>query len=183
MTVPLRRLAIGILTLVLIAGGGIMGWDFLQFGRSIPAPVPSEGQAELIKVDKAARTLTLLRGPNIIKTYRVSLGSAPGGNKSREGDGRTPEGRYSIDSRNGRSHFHLALHVSYPNADDRRNAEQHGVSPGGDIMIHGLPNGLSWLGQLHLTRDWTDGCVAVTNREMDEIWAHVATGTAVEILP
>jgi murein L,D-transpeptidase YafK len=109
------------------------------------------------------------------------VGRLRGGN--REGDGRTPEGRYSIDSRNSRSRFHLALHISYPNADDRRTAQQRGVSPGGDIMIHGLPNGLGWLDKLHRKRDWTDGCVAVTNPEMEEIWAHVATGTAIEILP
>jgi murein L,D-transpeptidase YafK len=178
----LRKLAIALLAL-LVFGAAITGWDFLQLARKIPEPVSAENQADLIKVDKGARTLTLLRGANIIKTYQVSLGTAPDGHKSREGDGRTPEGRYSIDSRNSRSRFHLALHISYPNAVDVRNAQQRRVSPGGDIMIHGLPNGLSWLDRLHLKRDWTDGCVAVTNPEMDEIWAHVATGTAIEILP
>lgn len=180
---PLRKLSIALLALLLVFGVGIAGWDFLQLGRKIPELVSPESQADLIKVDKAARTLTLLRGAKTIKTYQISVGAVPDGHKSREGDGRTPEGRYSIDSRNSRSHFHLALHISYPNADDRRNALQRGVSPGGDIMIHGLPNGLSWLDKLHLKRGWTDGCVAVTNREMDEIWAHVATGTAIEILP
>ena len=180
---PLRKLTIALLALLFVAGAGVTGWDFLQLGRKVPELVSPENQADLIKVDKIARTLTLLRGVDIIKTYHVSLGGTPDGHKSREGDGRTPEGRYSIDSRNSRSRFHLALHISYPNADDRRNAQQRGVSPGGDIMIHGLPNGLSWLDKLHLKRDWTDGCVAVTNREMDEIWAHVATGTAIEVLP
>ncbi|MFX8758819.1 L,D-transpeptidase family protein, partial [Acinetobacter baumannii] len=83
--------------------------------------------------------------------------------KSREGDRRTPEGAYSIEFKNERSRFYLALRISYPNADDRKAAQQLGVSPGSDIMIHGLPNGLGWLSYLHLRRDWTDGCVAVTN--------------------
>jgi murein L,D-transpeptidase YafK len=179
--VPLRSIVL--LGLLLVIGAGLMGWDFLQLGRKIPELVSAENQADLIKVDKSARTLTLFRGASIIKAYQVSLGATPGGHKSREGDARTPEGRYSIDSRNSRSRFHLALHISYPNAVDVKSAQQHGVSPGGDIMIHGLPNGLSWLDKLHLKRDWTDGCVAVTNPEMDEIWAHVATGTAIEILP
>ncbi len=180
---PLRKWPIALLAILLIVGAGMVGWDFLQLGRRIPELASSEGQADLIKVDKVARTLTLLRGANVIKTYQISLGGAPAGHKSREGDGRTPEGRYTIDSKNSRSRFHLALHISYPNADDVKSAQRRGVSPGGDIMIHGLPNGLSWLDKLHLKRDWTDGCVAVTNREMDEIWTHTATGTAIEILP
>ena len=183
MNLSSRRLAIALVAMVLVTGAGIMAWDFLQLGRKVPELVAAENRADLIKVDKSARTLTLLRGTEIIKTYRVSLGSAPDGHKSREGDGRTPEGRYSIDSRNPRSRFHLGLHVSYPNAGDRLNAQRQSVPPGGDIMIHGLPNGLSWLVRLHLRRDWTDGCVAVTNSEMEEIWAHVATGTAIEIRP
>jgi murein L,D-transpeptidase YafK len=183
MNLSSRRLAVALLAMVLVAGAGMVVWDFLQLGRKVPELVAAESRADLIKVDKTARTLTLLRGSDIIRTYRVSLGSAPDGHKAREGDGRTPEGRYSIDSRNPRSRFHLGLHLSYPNARDRQDAQRRGVPPGGDIMIHGLPNGLNWLGRLHLRRDWTDGCVAVTNSEMEEIWAHVATGTAVEILP
>ena len=180
---PLRKLTTTFPALLLIVGAGIMGWDFLQLGRKVPELVSSENQADLIKVDKTARTLTLLRGGSVIKTYRISLGPTPDGHKSQEGDGRTPEGRYFIDSKNSRSRFHLALHISYPNADDRSRAQRRGVSPGGEIMIHGLPNGLSWLDKLHLKRDWTDGCVAVTNQEIEEIWAHVATGTAIEVLP
>ena len=180
---PLRKLSITLLALLLVIGVGVTAWDFLQLGRKIPELVSPENRADLIKVDKRARTLTLLRGTNIIRIYRVSLGATPDGHKSREGDGRTPEGQYSIDSRNSRSRFHLALHISYPNVDDRSSAQQRGVLPGGDIMVHGLPNGLSWLDKLHLKRNWTDGCVAVTNQEMDEIWTYVATGTAIEILP
>jgi len=178
-----RRLTSALLAIFLVVGAGIVIADFLQLGRKIPEPVSAERQADLVQVDKSARTLTLMRGADIIKTYQISLGPAPGGHKSREGDGRTPEGRYSIDSRNSRSRFHLALHISYPNAEDRIVAQRLGVPPGGDIMIHGLPNGLSWLDKLHLRRDWTDGCVAVTNAEVEEIWAHVATGTTIVIRP
>ena len=99
------------------------------------------------------------------------------------GDGRTPEGAYAIDFKNARSRFHLALRISYPNAADRASAQRRGVPPGGDIMIHGLPNGLGWLAGLHLWRDWTDGCVAVTDAQIGEIWPLVDVGTTVEIKP
>src|SRR5262249_46941346 len=136
--------------LLLVGTAACLGWDFFQLSRRVPAPAPAADQADLIKVDKSARTLTLLRGSQVLKTYAVALGSAPIGSKAREGDGRTPEGHYEIDSRNTRSHFHLALHISYPDAHDRAHAQQAGVSAGGDIMVHGLPNGLGWLGKLHL---------------------------------
>jgi len=178
-----RRATITILALLLVAGTGFAAWDFLQLGRKIPELVPPESRADLIRVDKATHKLTLLRGSSILRTYPVSLGRNPDGRKSQEGDGRTPEGRYLIDSKNGRSHFHLALHISYPNDEDRTSAQRQGVSPGGDIMVHGLPNGLGWLDKLHLNRDWTDGCIAVTDSEMDEIWTYVAPGTAIEIRP
>ena len=178
-----RKLPMLLPAALLVLAAGVVGWDFFQLGRKVPEQVPPENRADLIKVDKAARTLTLLHGSDVLKRYQVSLGPAADGHKSEEGDGRTPEGRYLVDSKNGRSRFHLALHISYPNAEDRERARQRGVSPGRDIMIHGLPNGLSWLDKLHLRRDWTDGCIAVTNQEMDDIWAHVATGTAIEIRP
>lgn len=183
MSVAVRKTILSGLALLLLAAGSLIGIDFLQLNRTAPALVAPPDQADFIQVDKARRTLTLFRGPNVLKAYKVSLGTAPIGPKSREGDSRTPEGRYLIDSKNPRSRFHLALHVSYPNADDRVSAEGRGVPPGGDIMVHGLPNGLGWLDKLHLRRDWTDGCIAVTNDEMDEIWSRVATGTMIEIKP
>jgi murein L,D-transpeptidase YafK len=100
-----------------------------------------------------------------------------------ERDARTPEGRYLIDSRNVASAYHKALHISYPNADDRKRAAKLGVSPGGAVMIHGLPNGKGWLGGAHRLYDWTLGCIAVTDQEIDEIWNLVPTGTPVEIRP
>lgn len=183
MSISSQRAIATLFILAFVSAAGVVGIDYLQIGQKSPDLVPPEEQADLIRVDKASRTLTLLRGANAIRIYRISLGPVPAGHKSEEGDGRTPEGRYSIDSRNSRSHFHLALHISYPNKGDRIDAERRGVSPGSDIMIHGLPNGLSWLGRLHLKRDWTNGCIAVTNQEMDDLWSHVATGVEVRIYP
>ena len=178
-----RRISLG--AVIVIAAGllTVVGWDFLQIGRKAPAPAPPIERANLIVVEKSARRMTLLRDGHTIKTYEVALGGAPSGHKQQEGDGRTPEGAYAIDFKNARSRFHLALRISYPDAADRTAAKARGVSPGGDIMIHGLPNGLGWLAGLHLWRDWTDGCIAVTDRQIDEIWPLVDVGTAVEIKP
>jgi murein L,D-transpeptidase YafK len=127
--------------------------------------------------------LTLLRQGQVLKTYKVALGHEPEGPKTQRGDNRTPEGEYTIDARNAHSQFHLALHVSYPNAADRARAAKLGVNPGGDIMIHGLPPAYAYLGPLHRQTDWTLGCIAVTNAEIEEIWSLVPNGTKVEIKP
>ena len=134
-------------------------------------------KADRIVVNKGRREMLLLRGNTILRSYRVALGRDPVGHKQREGDGRTPEGRYRIDRRNPKSAYHLALHISYPNQADVERAQAAGVPPGGDIMIHGLKDGEPREG------DWTQGCIAVTNREMDEIWALVPDGTEIEIEP
>jgi murein L,D-transpeptidase YafK len=147
------------------------------------SPLPGGTTADLIVVDKSDRVLTLFRGGRALKSYRIALGSDPIGPKQQEGDGRTPEGRYTIDARRRDSAFHRALHVSYPNALDRKAARRRGVSPGGDIMIHGLPNGMGGLGSLHRLRDSTRGCIAVTNEEIEEIWRAVPDGTPIEIRP
>jgi len=136
----------------------------------------------LIVVEKAHHKMTLFDHGRAIRTYSVALGPDLGP-KQKKGDGRTPEGRYVIDARNAASHYHRALHVSYPNAADRRSARRRDVDPGGDIMIHGLPNGYGKLGSLHLARDWTRGCIAVTDHEIEEIWKLVPNGTAIEIRP
>jgi murein L,D-transpeptidase YafK len=140
-------------------------------------------QADRIVIMKSARTLTLLRQGQVLKTYKVALGQEPLGPKTQRGDSRTPEGEYIIDSRNPHSQFHLSLHVSYPNARDRARAAKLGVNPGGDIMIHGLPPAYAYLGALHRQTDWTLGCIAVTNAEIEEIWSLVPNGTKVEIKP
>jgi murein L,D-transpeptidase YafK len=132
---------------------------------------------------KKARTLRLLGHGQVVKEYRVALGGEPIGPKTRQGDHRTPEGTYVLDRRNAHSHYYRAIHVSYPNAEDRARARRLRVSAGGDVMIHGLPNGYGWIGKEHRARDWTDGCIAVTNEEMDEIWKAVPDGTPIEIRP
>jgi murein L,D-transpeptidase YafK len=129
-------------------------------------------------VDKTARKVMLLRDGEVLNTYDVALGHAPIGPKQREGDGRTPEGRYVVDSKNSRSHNDLALHVSYPDAADCARALRLGASPDG--VIAQRPR---LLGSLHHTIDWTDGCIAVTNSRIEEIWSLVEVGTPIEIKP
>jgi murein L,D-transpeptidase YafK len=140
-------------------------------------------KADSILILKKDHVLELLRDGRVIRTYKVALGRGGLAPKGREGDARTPGGHYIIDSRNADSHYHKALHVSYPNAEDRKRAAKFGVSPGGAIMIHGLPNGMSYVGAAHRLYDWTLGCIAVTDDEIDEIWNLVPVGTPVEIRP
>lgn len=139
--------------------------------------------ADRIVVEKSAHRLTLYAHGAPLKSYRVALGGQPTGAKQRQGDNKTPEGVYAVDFKKADSGFHKALHVSYPNAADRARAAAAGVSPGGDIMIHGLPNGLGFLGRTQRFRDWTAGCIALTNREVDEVWRAVPAGTPVDIRP
>lgn len=146
------------------------------------APAP-QTKADKIVIRKSERKLELLSGEKVLKTYRVSLGPHATGPKSCEGDGKTPEGMYRIVSRNSKSAFHKSLRISYPEDRDRSRAAKLKCSPGGDIMIHGLPNGYGWIGGGHLAKDWTAGCIAVTDAEIEEIWNAVADGTKVEILP
>jgi murein L,D-transpeptidase YafK len=177
---PIATIGVGVLTIGLLL---LSGRDYLQLDRTVPAMAATNAQATAIVVDKAARKLTLLHNGDVLKTYDVALGQAPIGPKQREGDGRTPEGRYVIDSKNPRSHNHLALHVSYPDASDRVRAVRLGASAGGNIMIHGLHNGLGWLGSLHRAIDWTGGCIAVTDSQIEDIWSRVEVGTPIEIRP
>jgi murein L,D-transpeptidase YafK len=139
--------------------------------------------ADRIIVHKKTRTMELVHSGQVFKTYKIALGGDPVGPKARQGDHRTPEGLYVIDGRNSMSQFHRSLHISYPNAVDRERARKLGVSSGGDIFIHGLPNGYGFIGAAHRARDWTDGCIAVTNQEIEEIWRLVRNGTPVEIQP
>jgi murein L,D-transpeptidase YafK len=139
--------------------------------------------ADRILMEKSARRLTLFSSGRKLKEYRVALGFSPVGPKQREGDGRTPEGNYKIDFHKSDSAFHRALHISYPDAAATGRAAEAGVAPGGDIMIHGLPNGFSALGPAHRLRDWTAGCIAVTDSEIDDIWVSVPDGTPIEIRP
>ena len=146
-------------------------------------PLPQDARADLVVVYKAARRLELYQQDILLKSYAVSLDWHPDGHKQQQGDGRTPEGAYRLDYRKPDSSFHRALHISYPGPADIAAARSRGVDPGGAVMIHGMKNGLGWLGRLHLAVDWTDGCVAVTDREMDEIWRAVPDGTKIVLKP
>jgi murein L,D-transpeptidase YafK len=141
------------------------------------------GKADFVLVLKAPRRLLLLRGGRVVRDYQVALGKNPEGPKRHYLDERTPEGRYTIDGRIADSSFHRALHISYPNERDRELARGAGVAPGDGVMIHGLPNGERWVGKAHRNYDWTNGCIAVTDDEMDEIWELVDDGTPIEIRP
>lgn len=177
----LRRTLATIAVLAAAALAGMAALDLAKALRHVPDLVAPSERAHRVVVEKSTRTLTFLRGEKILRTYAVALGRSPTGDKEHEGDGRTPVGHYVIDFKNAESAFHLSLHVSYPDASDREEAAGRGDAPGGDIMIHGLPNGLAMLGPLHRMTDWTDGCIAVTNAEIEEIWAMVEVGTEIEI--
>jgi tetratricopeptide (TPR) repeat protein len=141
------------------------------------------GPADKILIEKKERRLTLFSRGEVLKTYKIALGGNPNGPKERQGDNKTPEGTYSIDSRNKDSLYHRSLHISYPNEKDKQRAKQLGVSPGGDVMIHGIKKGFSWLGDSHKDLDWTKGCIAVTDEEIEEIEKLAPNGTMVEIRP
>lgn len=139
--------------------------------------------ADKVLVKKMERKMYLLKDGKPYKEYRIALGDEPIGHKQQGGDEKTPEGLYIIDYRNPKSSYHLSLHISYPNKQDKDRAKTKGVSPGGDIFIHGSPNGFSILEPAFSGKDWTDGCIAVTSDEIEEIWKLVKNGTPIEILP
>jgi murein L,D-transpeptidase YafK len=148
-------------------------WNSLPVGTTI----------DRILVEKSARRLSIFRKANQIKSYRIALGRNPSGAKQEDGDLKTPEGIYKIDDRNPQSSFHLALHISYPSDEDDKRAAARGVPPGFDIMIHGIQNGRGWIGAFHRWKDWTAGCIAVTDEEIEELWRVTPDGTTIEIRP
>jgi len=168
----IRRLFQGAALAAALAGASAIAIR-AQAGKSV----------DRIVIEKSAHTMTLYRGDVAVHRYKVALGTQPVGRKERQGDHKTPEGDYVVDRKNAQSIFHLALHISYPNSDDRERAKKLGISPGGDIEIHGLEKKYAYLGPLHRQADWTDGCIAVTNAEIEEIWKIAPVGTRVEIRP
>lgn len=140
-------------------------------------------RADKVVVIKHKRVLQLLWKGRIVRTYKVALGGNPKGHKVEEGDSRTPEGTYTIDMHFPKSSFYKALHISYPNDEDKERAKKKGVDPGGQIEIHGLGPSMVWAGALHAKWDWTAGCIAVTNKEIEEIYHAVPNGTPIEIKP
>jgi murein L,D-transpeptidase YafK len=167
--------------------GGMSSVGTAEPSISIPIPVSpkrlARNSVDSMVLDKSDRMLTLFSQGHPVAGYRVALGTNPMGPKQRRGYGRTPEGLYYINGRNPESKYHLSLRIPYPSPEERRNAARRGISPGGDIMIHGLPRQFSTVGALHRQQDWTEGCVAVTNEEIEEIWRAVPNGAPILIQP
>ena len=144
-------------------------------------PVAGWAGVDLVQVDKSDRQMRLLDGDEVVATYSISLGGSPQGHKTQEGDQKTPEGQYVLDYKNESSSYYRSMHVSYPNEADTQRAAERGVSPGGFIMVHGQRNGFGWLAPVLQHFDWTDGCIAITNAEMDEFMSLVSPGTPIDI--
>ncbi len=136
-----------------------------------------------IIVEKSKHKMYLYDGNKLGKAYKISMGANPTGHKHEQGDEKTPEGKYIIDYKNDKSMAYLSMHISYPNSSDKSYATSNYRNPGGDIMIHGLPNSIKYAGKFHRWYDWTNGCIGVTNKEMDEIWRSVKVGTEIVIKP
>jgi murein L,D-transpeptidase YafK len=171
-----KKFAVALVSVMFLAGS-------LIWANAPVTPLPLDAKVDRVVVDKAARKVSLYSQGAVIGSYPVSLGREAVGPKLREGDRRTPEGVYLIDGHKLDSSFHRALHVSYPSSSDTARARAAGYSPGGEVMIHGMRNGLGWLGRAHLLVDLTSGCIAVTNAEMDQIFKAVPDGTPIEIRP
>ena len=165
------------LSLIVLLLPAITAGAQAQVAQPLP---PIAGVVDQVVVNKTARTLTLYGDGKALRTYGgIQLGDAPAGHQRFRGDERTPEGRYVIDYRNPASRYHLSLHISYPNVQDRAYARARGRNPGGDIFIHGQPNGYP----ARVPGDWTDGCIALSNNEMEEMWEAVPNGTPIDIDP
>lgn len=175
------RWALRVLILGLMVLAAVVAWH--RYGPRSPAPplAPLTEQIDRIEIDKSDRRLTVYKDGQALRSYDVALGFAPDGDKMREGDGKTPEGAFTINRRNPESAFHLSLGINYPQADDIARASASGVSPGGDIFIHGQPNGLGLVATL--PGDWTAGCIAVSDNEIEELWRITPNGTPVTIRP
>lgn len=144
-------------------------------------PIFAFADVNLVKVDKSENKMVLMNGDEIVKEYHIALGATPKGHKQQEGDEKTPEGTYILDYKKEDSAFYRSMHISYPNKQDIENAKERGVSPGGFIMIHGQRNGLGWLGSIIQNFNWTNGCIALTNNEIDEFMSLVNVGTPIQI--
>jgi len=172
---------VAILLVVVASSSASFAYDHSLAGQS--ASGLSAKKADYILVEKNLRIMTLFHGYRAIKTYRISLGKNPEGPKQFEGDESTPEGHYRIVAKNSHSQFYKSLKISYPNKQDIQRAKEVKKSPGGNIMIHAFPREWDWIGRMHLLLNWTDGCIAVTPDEMDEIWNLVGVGTPITIVP
>lgn len=170
--------------LIVIGFAGTASGDALPYHARAMATMGMDlPMADRVLVRKSERRLYLMRGSDVLRAYRVALGLNPGGPKERSGDFRTPEGTYRLTRRNTRSDFFLSIQVSYPNEQDMKRARRNGWAPGGSIMIHGLPNDPRHSPDYYATQDWTDGCIAVTNADMVEIWMMTSDNVPIVIEP
>lgn len=180
----IRKLRLLFLLCLLVGFGFLAASLYSPLGPPMP-PMPQAhpltGKVERIVIEKAARRMQLIQGGKPVRTYQISLGFTPVGAKHRQGDGKTPEGAFTVDRRNDESAFHLSIGLDYPQPDDIAQAAALGYAPGGDIFIHGQPNALP--DGVTVKGDWTAGCIALTNAEMREVWAVAPLGTKVEIRP
>jgi len=160
-----------------------IGRAALALIASLPLVVAAAQKADLVVVKKSESRLYLQRNGQPFASFRAAFGSTPKGHKQQEGDERTPEGRYILDSRNAGSAFYKSIHISFPNGKDVASAKARGVNPGGLIMIHGQKNGFGWLAPISQWLNWTDGCVGLSNKDMDIVWSAVDVGTPIEIYP
>ena len=152
-------------------------------GAIVPAQASDFPLADKILVEKANRKLHLLSNGVPFRTFEIALGLVPDGDKEQEGDQKTPEGYYMLDGRNPDSDFFLSIHISYPSSVDRSEANKKGVQPGGQIMIHGQPNAPTYSAAYYAREDWTNGCIAVSNSDMIDIWLMTPSSVPIEILP
>jgi len=176
----LRRLML-FAAAVLIGAVGMVLWE--RYGPQSEAPALETGSVlvDHIRIDKSDRRLTAFTNGQAVLSFDIALGFGPVGTKELEGDGKTPEGLFKIDRRNSGSAYHLSLGIDYPQAGDIKRAQDAGTNPGGDIFIHGQPNGIGRF--LTLSGDWTAGCIAVSNKEIEALWRITPLGTLVEIRP
>lgn len=170
------RGGIVLVTTLLVAGG-------LLAGLMPPSAASAAQKADMVRVVKSKKRLYLIRDDAVFATFRVKFGADPKGHKVQQGDEKTPEGLYYLTYKNSNSAYYKSIHISYPNAEDKEKARKLGVDPGGDIMIHGQPNGYEWATFFMQMVNWTDGCVALTNKDMDKVWDAIEPGTPIEILP
>jgi murein L,D-transpeptidase YafK len=173
----LRRIVFLLVAIVLLIGG------IYVYAHRVCNPVPVGTMIDRIVVEKSARKLSIFAGDKQLKSYRVALARNPIGAKEEEGDMKTPEGLYWIDWRNPESDYHLSLHVSYPSEEDNARAAKRGVNAGFDIMVHGIRNGGGWIGAFHRTHDWTAGCIALSDEEIEELYRVTPDWTPIEIRP
>jgi murein L,D-transpeptidase YafK len=169
----------GLVGIAALGFGAGAGAQPLKGGAQPPSPL----KADKIVIYKARRTMELLRAGKVIESFHISLGKHPFGPKMQDGDGRTPEGFYVVDARNANSAYHLSLHISYPNEIDRLSSADEGVKAGGAIFIHGMPPEFGHTDPIGYFKDWTDGCIAIGNKAIEQVWAAVDVGTEVVIRP